>query len=142
MQSDTKTYLAFDFGMSNIGVAVGQTLTLTATPLKILHAKRGIPNWDEITKLINEWQPNGLVVGVPVHLDSKEHNITKAAQKFILSLKTKFNLPVFAAEERLTTKAAKEQIFAAGGFKALAREPIDSIAAKLILEEWMQSFNS
>lgn len=134
-----RVYLGFDFGMSNIGVAVGQTVTMTATPLKILHAKKGVPNWDEIARLIKDWKPDALIVGVPVHLDGCEHVITKTARKFIASLEKLFKLPVYAAEERLTTKAAKESVYEVGGYKALKREPIDSIAAKLILEGWMRN---
>lgn len=130
-------FLAFDFGMRRIGVAVGQRLTATATPLAPLYAKEGEPKWEEIANLIKRWEPAALVVGVPVHLDGTEQKITLAAQQFIAKLHKRFGLPVYAAEERLTTKAARERIFDAGGYRALQQESVDSLAAKLILEEWM-----
>ena len=132
-------YLAFDFGTRNIGVASGQKLTGTATPLQKINAKRGVPNWKEVEDLIKKWQPTALIVGVPINLDGTEHEITNYAKNFIRQLEERFHLPVYAAEERLTTKAARSRIFEAGGYKALQAESIDSFAAKLILEEWMRS---
>lgn len=136
--NNEKIFLGFDFGMRNIGTAVGQLVTKTATPLKIILAKNGTPNWDEVGKLIKEWNPDALVVGIPFDMDGNEiERITKAAQKFLQELKKHFNLPTYAADERLTTKAARERIYESGGYKALQKTPIDSIAAKLILEGWM-----
>lgn len=134
---NTEIYLAFDFGMRNIGVAVGQRITKTATALTILLAKNGVPNWQEISQLIKHWRPTALVVGVPLHMDGREQQITAAAKNFIEELRKHFALPVYAAEERLTTKSAREQIFSSGGYKALQQEPIDSLAAKIILEGWL-----
>lgn len=130
-------FLAFDFGMRNIGVAIGQKITNTASPLPIIKANHGEPQWHEITKIIEQWRPAALVVGVPVHLNGTEHRLTRAARGFIEKLRQHYPLPVFSAEERLTTKDAKERVFTDGGYKALCKEDIDSIAAKLILEEWM-----
>lgn len=138
---NTAIYLAFDFGMRNIGVAVGQRITKTASPLDILRAKNGTPNWQEVANLIKKWQPHALVVGVPVHLDGSEHRITQAASQFIVELRARVTIPVYSAEERLTTKDARERIFSAGGYRALQQEPIDSIAAKIILEGWFNQKN-
>ncbi len=139
MQGIEGTVLGFDFGLRRIGVAVGQTITKTASPLKTLLANNGDPNWQEIIELIGKWQPMALVVGVPVHLDGSEQQITVAAKNFIEQLRKKSDITVFQAEERLTTKCAREEIFARGGYKALKKTAIDSIAACLILEEWLQS---
>lgn len=139
--NNTAVFLGFDFGTRNIGVAVGQIVTKTATPLNILRAKNGVPNWDEVAKLISQWQPQALVVGVPVALDGTPHRLTILARKFIDNLTQHFNLPVYAAEERLTTKAAREEIYAGGGYKALQTKSIDSAAAVLILEEWLVKSN-
>jgi len=138
MKKYNEIFLGFDFGTKNIGVAVGQAVTKTATPLKILAAKNGVPNWHEIMALIATWQPGAVVVGVPVNLDGTPHHVTELARKFIASLKEHAQLPIYEAEERLTTKAAREEIFTAGGYKALQDKAIDSIAAVLILEEWMR----
>jgi putative Holliday junction resolvase len=138
MTGKKNIFLCFDFGMRNIGLAVGQCITKTATPLKIIHAKQGVPDWDEVRKIIQEWNPDALVVGVPLNLAGEEIEIiTHASQNFIASLKKHFSLEVFAADEQLTTKAARERVFEQGGYKALQKTPIDSIAAKLILEAWM-----
>lgn len=137
----TAIYLAFDFGMRHIGVAVGQRITKTASPLSILFAKQGTPNWQEVANLIKKWQPCALVVGVPVHLDGTQQEITQAAIDFIEKLRIRFTIPVYAAEERLTTKDARGRIFEAGGYRALQQEPIDSVAAKIILEGWFNTNN-
>jgi putative holliday junction resolvase len=130
-------FLSFDFGMHHIGIASGQRITETATPLKTLLAKRGIPVWSELDKIIAEWNPSGLVVGVPVDLNGNESWVAKAARKFIASLRKRYKINVYEANEQLTTKAAKERVYEAGGYKALQQEELDSIAAKLILEGWM-----
>ena len=132
-------FIAFDFGTKNIGVAVGQKITKSATALAPLHAKQGIPRWEEIDNLIKDWQPHALVVGVPYKLDGGNLKVTGLAKRFIEQLKDRYKLEVHAAEERLTTKAAREEIFARGGYKALQNESVDGVAAQLILEEWMAS---
>lgn len=131
--------LGFDFGLRNIGVAIGQRVTGTATPLLTLRAKQGVPNWLDITHLVKNWQPDGLVVGIPVDLDGTEQDITLAARQFAKELWQRYELPVYEAEERLTTKAARDRVFSTGGYKALQKESIDSIAAKLIVEEWLRA---
>ncbi|CAL7963176.1 putative pre-16S rRNA nuclease [Gammaproteobacteria bacterium] len=130
-------FLAFDFGTRNIGVAVGQKITKSATALTPLLAEKGIPRWEEIDSLIKNWQPLALVVGVPYKFDGSDLKVTKLAKRFIEQLKKRYQLEVYAAEERLTTKAAREEIFARGGYRALQNESVDSVAAKIILEEWM-----
>jgi putative Holliday junction resolvase len=136
-KDEKNIFLAFDFGTRNIGVAVGQKLTKSATPLTPLLAQKGIPRWEEVDNLIKNWQPRALVVGVPYKFDGSDLKVTKLAKRFIEQLKKRYQLEVYAAEERLTTKAAREEIFARGGYKALQTESVDSVAAKLILEEWM-----
>lgn len=130
-------FLAFDFGTKNIGVAVGQKITKSATPLAPLYAQNGNPDWQVMDKLIKDWQPVALIVGVPYKIDGSDLKVTKLAKNFINQLKQHYSLPVHAAEERFTTKTAREEIFARGGYKALQNESIDSMAAKIILEEWL-----
>lgn len=130
------TLLAFDFGTKNIGVAVGQSITATAQALPPIKADQGIPNWKHIEKYLQEWQPHGLVVGLPLNMDGSFQNITGKANKFASRLRGRFNLPVFMHDERLTTVSAKEEIFAQGGYKSLQKDKIDSISACLILESW------
>lgn len=135
--NEKNIFLAFDFGTKNIGVAIGQQITKSATPLPALLTQKGITHWEEIDNLIKNWQPTALIVGVPYKLDGSDLTVTKLAKQFIEQLKRRYKLAVYAAEERLTTKAAREEIFARGGYKALQNESVDSVAAKIILEEWM-----
>lgn len=137
MANEQNIFLAFDFGTKNIGVAVGQKITKSATALAPLQAHKGIPNWKAIDNLIKNWQPAALVVGIPYKLDGDDLSVTRAAKKFVIQLKKRYSLPVHAAEEQLTTKAARAEIFSRGGYKALQNEPVDSVAAKIILEGWL-----
>lgn len=133
-----KTVLGFDFGMKHIGVAVGQTITRTATPLTSLKAIDGIPNWDEIAKLISTWGAKALIVGIPLNMDGTDQPITAAAKKFSNRLHARYKLPVHPVDERLTTVEAKQQIFEAAGYRALDKNAIDSYSAKIILESWLR----
>jgi len=143
MDSKSKThphiYLGFDFGLKNIGVAVGQSVTQTATPLAIIHAQQGIPSWRQIDNLIKKWKPAALIVGIPFKMDDTECNVvTQKAQDFAATLEKYTKIKVHTVDERLTTKAAREFIYDNFGYKALQQEPIDSFAAKIILESWMK----
>ena len=137
MIDEKNIFLAFDFGTKNIGVAVGQKITKSATALAPLQAHKGIPHWETIDNLIKNWRPAALVVGIPYKINGGDLTVTQAAKTFITQLKNRYSLPVHAAEERLTTKAARAEIFSRGGYKALQNESIDSVAAKIILEGWL-----
>jgi putative Holliday junction resolvase len=132
------TYLGFDFGMRRIGVAVGQTTTCTAQPLETLQVRDGIPQWEKITQLITEWQPNGLVVGVPVQMDGTTQDMTHAAKRFANRLKERYHLPVYETDERLTSVEARIRIHEVAGYKGLVKKPIDDRAAAIILEAWLR----
>lgn len=138
--SSLNVLLGFDFGMKRIGVAVGQTVTQSARPLATLQAKQGVPNLNELDKLVKTWQPDAFVVGIPLNMDGTEQSITQAAKQFADFLQTRFNKPVYPMDERLTTKAAREIIFNEGGYKALQRGQIDSIAAQLVLQNWLTDY--
>lgn len=128
--------MAFDFGTKRIGVAVGQTITQTATPLSPLAAKKGVPDWTVLTGLINEWRPGALIVGIPLNMDGSEQPMTTRARDFGLQLKSRYQRPVFGMDERLTSRDARERLFTQGGYKALKNFSVDSLAARLILESW------
>ena len=132
--------LAFDYGTKKMGVAVGQLLTHTASPLPMLYRVKEDIDWMSIAALIKQWRPFALVVGIPVYMDDKPQWITHEATKFAITLKERFQLPVYAADERLTSVEARSQVFEKGGYRALKKTAIDSIAAKLILEEWLAQF--
>jgi putative holliday junction resolvase len=128
--------LSFDFGIKNIGVAVGQKLTFTAHPLNSLPAKLGIPNWNQVSALLLEWEPKCIIVGLPLNIDGSKQKITKKAEQFAELLKKKFALHVELYDERLSTVEAKSILFEQGGFRALKKDKIDSVAAVIILESW------
>ncbi|CAL4325182.1 Putative pre-16S rRNA nuclease [Buchnera aphidicola (Thelaxes suberi)] len=128
--------MAFDFGTKKIGIAVGQTITRTASYLKSIPAKQGFPEWKLIHKVIIEWQPSSIIVGLPLNYNGDVQHITKKTKKFAIIMQKKFNIPTFLHDERLTTKSAKSYLFHIGGFKNLKKKKIDGLSAVLILESW------
>ena len=132
--------LGFDFGMKRIGVAVGQTVTQAARPLGVISAKQGMPDWTALTKFVRTWHPDALVVGIPLNMDGSEQPLTAAARLFAERLQERFKLPIHGMDERLTSVEAKARIFSEGGYKALQNTSVDSIAAQLILQNWLEEF--
>lgn len=133
------TILGFDWGLKRIGVAVGNSLLDTATPLKTLPANNGIPNWTSIETLIKSWKPHALIVGIPTKIDNSPLYTTELAEAFCEQLKTRFNLPVHPVDERLTTVEARQQLFDRGGYRKIQSSDVDSYAAKLMVEQWFLS---
>lgn len=131
-------YLGFDFGFKRIGMAVGQTLTKSASPLPTIEAKLGVPNWNLIEALLKQWKPLALVVGLPTTLDDQVLYTTSASRGFARQLKKRFALPVHLVDERLTTVEARAHLFDRGGYRKIKKSEIDSIAACIILEQWLQ----
>lgn len=137
--SQSRSVLGFDYGTKSIGVAIGQELTGTATPLAALKAKDGIPNWDEIEKILKEWLPDLVVVGLPLDLEGKElESITPRAKKFANRLHGRFGCQVELHDERLSTVEAKAELFERGGYRSLSKGNIDSQSAVVILESWFE----
>lgn len=130
------TILAFDYGTKSVGVAYGQSLTGTANELAPLPAREGIPNWESIGRLLKEWQPQQLLVGLPLNMDDSESELAKRARKFANRLHGRFGLPVVLFDERLSTREAKEEARQRGHRGNYAQSPVDSIAARLILESY------
>ncbi|HHE3576325.1 Holliday junction resolvase RuvX [Pasteurella multocida] len=133
------TVLAFDFGTKSIGCAVGQSITGTAQALPAFKAQDGIPNWDAIGKCLAEWQPDRVVVGLPLNMDGTEQDLTVRARKFAHRLHGRFGVAVELQDERLTTTEARAEIFGRGGYKALNKSKVDAISACLILESWFEN---
>jgi putative holliday junction resolvase len=129
-----KVLLGFDFGSKRIGVAVGQELTRTATALETLKSRDGGPDWDSITRLIKEWQPDALVLGLPLNADGSEHETTRLARRFGNRLTGRYNLPVFTIDERLSSVEAERILSEKGRFD---KEEVDKLAAQIILESWL-----
>lgn len=136
------TVLAFDFGTSSIGCAVGQSITGTAQGLPAFKARDGIPDWQQIERVIQEWQPDLLVIGLPLNMDGTPQSLTERARKFANRLNGRFNLPIALQDERLTTVEARSMIFERGGYRALKKQKVDSISACLILESWFENATS
>jgi putative Holliday junction resolvase len=128
--------LAFDYGTKNIGIAFGQNISATASELAAIPAKDGIPNWSTIETLIKEWKPDLAIVGLPLNMDDTESELSTRARKFANRLHGRFGLKVELYDERLTTKMAKEEARDRGHKGYYAKNPIDSIAARLMLEGW------
>lgn len=129
--------LAFDFGTKRIGVAIGQEVTGTATPLAALSAKDGIPDWQLLTSLIKQWQPDAFVVGIPLNMDDSSSEMAVRARKFCHRLHGRYHKPSYGMDERLSTFAAKSEL-ASEATATYNITSVDSLAAKLILESWFQ----
>lgn len=131
--------LGFDFGLKRIGVALGQSVTKTARLLPTLAAVNGKPDWSKIRTLIDEWQPDILVVGLPLNLDDTPQPITAQARQFADKLIKHYQLPVDLIDERLTTKEARARVFEQQGYRGLQATDIDSVAAVLIVEDYFHA---
>ena len=137
--SELRTFLGFDFGMRNIGVAVGQELTRTANPLTVIKAREGIPHWDQIKTLLDQWAPQLLVVGLPLNMDGSEQEMTAAARRFGNRLNGRFHIPIDWQDERLTTFEALDQLGIRSKMQSNRREDVDRISAQLILQSWLNN---
>lgn len=141
MGNTPQRLLGFDYGTRQIGVAVGQTLTGTARPLKELRARDGVPDWEQIAALLREWQPDALVVGLPLNMDGSPSDMSTRAEKFGRRLHGRFQLPVHYIDERLSTFEAKQMLRDSGQRPPVSYRdnPVDSLAAVLLLETWLAS---
>jgi putative Holliday junction resolvase len=127
--------LGFDFGTRRIGVAVGQGLTRSASALVTLSNRNGAPDWEAIGRLIGQWQPAALVVGLPLNLDGSDHEITRLARRFGNRLRGRYNLPVYTMDERLSSAAAEALLAEQGRYD---KADVDKVAAQLILQGWLE----
>ncbi|WP_299793819.1 Holliday junction resolvase RuvX [uncultured Shewanella sp.] len=133
------TVLGFDYGTKSIGVAIGQSLTGSAKPLLSIKAVDGIPKWEELGMLIEEWKPDLVVVGLPLNMDGTEQEMTQRAKKFANRINGRFGAKVVTQDERLTTADAKARLFEMGGYKALTKGQVDAMSAVLIIESYFES---
>jgi putative Holliday junction resolvase len=127
--------LAFDYGTQHIGVAIGQSVTRTASPLAAIAAKDGVPNWDSVGAIIAEWKPDQLLVGLPLNMDGSASAMSQRAEKFARRLHGRFNLPVLTWDERLSSFEARGELLARGE-RNFRDGGVDSLSARLILESW------
>ena len=137
--ADGTTVLAFDFGLKRIGVAVGERLLGRARALTTIEAEANEARFAAIARLITEWQPALLVVGLPLSLDGEEHEMTARARRFANQLHGRSGLPVVLADARLTSAAADAELREAGhGWKA-RKARIDALAAQHILQDYFDA---
>jgi putative Holliday junction resolvase len=144
--SAPRTLLAFDFGLKQIGIAYGQTLTNSASGLTIIKAADGIPNWADIEGLLQEWKPDLVLVGLPLKMDDSESELSARSRKFARRLQGRFAIQVLMIDERLTSREAKSIIREQHEGAARSRKgkshdltKIDHIAASLILQGWFEN---
>lgn len=130
-----RTLLGFDYGQKRIGVAVGQGITGSATPVGAVSVRHGRPDWARIADYIKEWRPEALVVGIPYHMDGGEQPMTEAARRFCRQLAGRYHLPVYEADERLSSREARQRL-GRGADRSSGR--VDAVAAQLILQSWLQ----
>ena len=138
MNPPIRTVLAFDYGLRQIGVAVGNCLTASTQALAILKAKEGIPHWPDLEQLLKEWQPDLVVVGDPLNMDGSDGKLSERARKFGRRIHGRFGVAVDMTDERLSSFEAKDQQREQGHRGNYKSRPIDSFAAELILQTWMR----
>lgn len=131
--------LAFDFGLRQIGVAAGSRDFGTTTPLAVLRARDGQPDWDQVAALVREWQPDALLVGDPLNMDGSVSELAERARKFARRLEGRLGLPSIMVDERLSSAEVKREQREAGHRGDYHRQPVDSLAAELILRDWLNS---
>ncbi len=139
--SPPRTILAFDFGLRRIGVAVGQDVTKSASPLGVVTNRRDGVDHDAIAALIKEWRPTGIVVGMPAHADGSRSDMQELVEGFIAELQ-RYDLRVDTVDERYTSVEAErvlKEARAAGSRGRISREMIDSAAAVFIAERYLSS---
>ncbi len=138
--------LALDFGLRRIGIASGTPLTGTATPLTTLLARDGEPDWPQLDKLIHEWQPEVLIVGLPWNSDMSESDMTVRVRTFGSQLQERYKLEVKFMDERYTSAEAASRLKQQrqGGIrnKRINKADVDSLAAAIIAESWMRNTNN
>jgi putative Holliday junction resolvase len=133
------TVLAFDFGEKRIGVAVGDLGLRIAHPLTTIRAEDNTTRFAEIAKLIAEWRPARLVVGLPMHADGTEHEVSRLARRFAQRLEGRFGVPVALVDERLTSRAAESRMRESGVREDKIKASLDAAASQEILESYFSS---
>ena len=131
----TLSVLCFDFGTKRIGIAFGNSLLGNGRPLKEIKARDGIPDWHELTNLVQEYQPDAFLTGLPLNMDDSENAMCQRARKFARRLHGRFGKPSYVWDERLSSAEAKS-LQPSDNYK---RDAVDSLAAVMILQSWFSS---
>ncbi|TXJ09297.1 MAG: Holliday junction resolvase RuvX [Acinetobacter sp.] len=136
MPNSSQTIMAFDFGTQKMGIAVGQSLIESCNPLPLFAMKDGIPDWSKLLKIVQEWQPNIFLVGLPLNMDDSESELSARARKFARRLRHQTNIQTWMVDERLSTREAREALEHYQAHGQAKRLSADSFAASLLIESW------
>jgi len=139
MPDTPETILAFDFGLRRIGIAVGQSVTASASPLGVVANSENGPDFDAIAKIIHEWRPARLIVGLPMHADGTPGEMQAHVEEFVRELQ-RYQLKIDTVDERYTSREAEavlKKARASGSRGRISREMIDSAAAVFIAERFL-----
>ena len=140
MFKESGVVMAFDYGLRNIGIAIGQNITKSAFTFYAIKAKEGVPDWVKLDSIIEEWEPGLFIVGDPFNMDGTKSEFQKKIAKFSKELKKRYEIELQMMDERLTTKEAKERIQdKPDGIKDSINK--HSIAAQIILEDWFRNID-
>jgi len=132
------TFLGFDYGDKNIGVAVGQSVTRTATGLETIRVTTEQAKWDAISRLVQTWRPSACVVGLSYQLDGSENPITQPILRFCRQLEGRYHLPVYTMDEMLSTVESKHLFYEHRSKRSTNfGEVKDILSAQLILQTWL-----
>ena len=135
--ADVRSVMGFDFGLKRIGLATGQTITGTATPLCVLQAVNQKPDWASIATQIEHWRPDALIVGIPYLADGGESDMTRAARNFSKQLRHRFKLPVYTIDESYSSYAAEQLLKTDTKIAKHNKHEIDKMAAAMIVQSWL-----
>ena len=133
------TVLAFDFGEKRIGVAVGDLTLRIAHPLSTIAAEDNATRFKELGAVIAEWRPVRLLVGLPMHADDTEHEVSRLARRFAQRLEGRFGIPTALVDERLTSRSAEEKLRASGARAGEIERFLDAASAQEILQAYFES---
>ena len=138
MIKEPAVIMAFDYGLRNIGIAIGQNITKSASTFYAIKAKEGEPDWIKLDSIVTEWEPALFIVGDPFNMDGTKSEFQKRISQFSSELKNRYKISLHMMDERLTTKEAKERIKAeSSGLKESVNK--HSVSAQIILEDWFRS---
>ncbi len=131
-----RKFLGIDFGHSRIGIASGQMITKTATPIATIPARQGEPQWSELDQIIKKWKPNDIIIGLPIDAKDQETRITEEARVFAEKIKLRYQKPVHLISEAFSTREARWRLEEVQN-RSNRHLKVDSFAACVILETWM-----
>lgn len=138
---DMPSYIGIDYGLTNVGIAIGQSITGTAAALKTIKTNKSF-NWDALDEIIKVWMPEAIIIGLPLTEDGQEQLITKQTRNFSKKLLNRYNLPVYEVDERYSSMQAQESFAEArkiGNAKRKDSKNLDAHAAKNILQRWLDN---